>query len=265
MRRHRGLLAVALALFALVVAGCFPKPDDPSVVGTKGGLTTIDSTDDAVPACTRYNGAYLEVVCPATILNRRIVGGVYDTGGQLTMRNVEVVGRGQWFIVAMVNGGNLLVEDANLRRADTTSLGSGAGVIAAGSANVTVRRSTLSGNPDGIQTSRTLLVEDSWIHGLAMVGTYPNNTHNDGIQVFAGTVTVRNSTISIGAKAPYSNAAIFMQGDASMRVRVEGSHLDGGAYTLYCETGHVDWVNSTFGSEHLYGQQNTQGCTTSGL
>jgi hypothetical protein len=130
---------------------------------------------------------------------------------------------------------------------------------------VTVRRSTLSGNPDGMQCAGSCLLEDSWIHGLAMVGTYPNNTHNDGIQVFTGTVTVRNSTISIGARAPYSNAAIFMQGDASMRVRVEGSHLDGGAYTLYCENGHVDWVGSTFGGEHLYGEKNTVGCTTTGL
>jgi hypothetical protein len=150
----------------------------------------------------------------------------------------------------MSAGGTLLVEDANLRRADTTSLGSGAGVIqVSGTTNVTVRRSTLSGNPDGMQCAGSCLLEDSWIHGLAMVGTYPNNTHNDGIQVFTGTVTVRNSTISIGARAPYSNAAIFMQGDASMRVRVEGSHLDGGAYTLYCENGHVDWVGSTFGGD----------------
>jgi hypothetical protein len=191
-----------------------------------------------------------------------VKGGVHDSGGNLTVRNSVIQGGGSWFVLVMSTGGTLTVEDSTLRWREggtNPDVGNGAGVVqVSGTTTMTLRRVDLSGMPDGVQAAGTTLLDRVWIHDLAMVGTYPDNTHNDGVQFYAGELTIRGSWIDVGARSPYSNAAVFLQGSAIGDVRIEDSHLNGGGYTLYAENGRVSQTRVTYGPEHLWGEQRIQ-------
>jgi hypothetical protein len=262
---------VAILLVALVAAACEPFEDgawvDPSTTGHNTPirqLRVIDGPEDTVP-CARWTPTsgvfpgYLTVTCPTTLQKLWIKGGVYDESGNLTVRYTVIAGGGAWFILTMSRGGTLVVEDSTLqwKRAGTNpNVGNGSGAIqVSGTTNMTVRRSNLSGNPDGIQASGTTLIEDTYIHNLAQVGTYPNNTHNDGIQFYSGTLTIRRSYFDTGAKSPYSNAAVFLQGGGIGAVRIENTYLNGGGYTLYAQNGSVSLSGVVFGPDHLWGER----------
>jgi hypothetical protein len=252
--RKRIRLVLCLAIVAVAAAACV----DPATTGHNSESLTLVNSSASAPPCTNWNGSYLTVTCNTTLTGLHIKGGLYIEAPSVTVRDSIVEGGAAWFIIARANSGTLVVEDVTARWQDggtNPSVGAGAGVIQS-MGNLTVRRSNLSGNPDGIQCAGTCLVEDTWIHGLAMVGTYPNNTHNDGIQFYSGDLTVRNSMIDLAAQAPHTNAAIFLQGSGIDCVTVEGdTWLDGGGYTFYGQNGRIDLNDTRFGDEHLYGEK----------
>jgi hypothetical protein len=257
---RRGLSLLLLVALASLAVACV----DPATTGhdTPAEQLTVYTAGTGAPPGTRWQGGYLEVVTPGTVLERvHIKGGVdHVGGGQLTVRDSIIEGGASWMILNS-RGGTLLVEDSTLRWRDGTTVnpdkGNGSGVIQAGGTNLTVRRSNLSGNPDGIQCSGQCLVEDTWIHDLAMVGVYPENTHNDGIQFYGGNLTVRNSMLNTGAQSPYSNAAVFLQGGSLTDcITVEGdTWLNGGGYTFYGQVGRIDLNDTRFGPDHLWGEK----------
>ena len=117
-------------------------------------------------------------------------------------------------------GGSLDVRDSTLRwrPGSSPSAGSGSGVIqiTGNHDDVVILRNDISGNPDGIQVAGdNWTIQENWIHDLAMVGTYPDNTHNDGIQIYNGSGhRIVSNRIEIGARSPYSNSPVFLQGSS---------------------------------------------------
>jgi hypothetical protein len=258
---RRVLSVVAVIALAAGAAACV----DPATTGHNStALKVIDGPEDVV-ACTRWQNGYLVVSCNTTLSRVHVKGGLYVEASNVTVRDSIVEGGAAWFIIVMVPSGTLVVEDVTARwkggdGAVNPNTGNGAGVVQMGAGgNLTVRRSNLSGNPDGIQCAGTCLVEDTWIHDLAMVGTWPNNTHNDGVQFYAGNLTVRNSMLDTGAESPYSNAAIFLQGAGINCVSIEGdTWLNGGGYTFYAQHGLIDLNDTRFGPDHLWGEKLVQ-------
>jgi hypothetical protein len=230
----------------------------------------IDSSDDAPPGTT-WNSQYsfLDVHGSGVVLDRVYVkGGVDFTGqGTLTIRHSIVEGgHGTWFVILGRTAGSTIdVQDSTLRwRPNAASSGEGSGTVqVSASLRLIALRNDISGMPDGIQLAGSnSRIEGNWIHDLPMLGTYPNNTHNDGIQMYDGAnVVIANNRFETGARAPFSNAAIFVQpggGNSVSNLVIEGNYLDGGAYSLFMERGQGSTTgvvvrNNVWGPNRLYG------------
>lgn len=241
----------------------FEPPDDatypsPNSVGYKaencpGGTVVVDSPAKA-PAGTHYNDNYLTVTGSNVTLNcLHIKRGLYIEGdGTLTLTNSIVEGA-TWFIVYIPNASTdrIIVADSTLRwgngSSTNTDPGSGAGVIQV-SKNLhgsQVLRSDLSGNPDGIQVAGDdWLISGNWIHNLARIGAYPNNTHNDGIQVYNGAnIRILNNRIELdGFDGTHQNATVFFQVTTAPNPQIIGNFLEGGGVVLRLEGGATNAI-----------------------
>jgi len=232
--------------------------------GAESSLVVIDGPDSAPPG-TQWNSQYnyLDVRSPQLTLDGVYVKGGIDFygAGTLTIRNSIVEGGyGSWMIIMLRAGaGPIDLSDSTLRwrSGSTPAAGSGAGAIQVSGDhnNSSVVRNDISGNPDGIQVAGNgWLIQQNWIHGLAMIGSYPNNTHNDGVQVYSGSGhRIVSNRFETGATAPYSNSPIFLQGSGIGAVLIQGNYLDGGGYSLYPQNGTITVVDNVFGPNHLYG------------
>lgn len=234
--------------------------------GDPDSLTVIAGPEDAPPGSTwnsQHN--YLDVRGDDVVLEGVWVkGGVdYHGSGTLAIRNSIVEGGyGTWLIVMLRDGGGSLdVRDSTLRWKPGSSpgAGSGSGVIqiTGNHDDVVILRNDISGNPDGIQVAGdNWTIQENWIHDLAMVGTYPDNTHNDGIQIYNGSGhRIVSNRIEIGARSPYSNSPVFLQGSSIGSVEVHGNLLDGGGFHLYLQNGQVSVIGNTFGPNRLWGDK----------
>jgi hypothetical protein len=97
-----------------------------------------------------------------------------------------------------------------------------------------VLRANIHGGVDGVKAGTGALIQDSWIHDLSWFAHDPNQgggeTHNDGVQSFAGesNVTLRHNTIDLASS---KNANAGWQSSASDS-RVENNVFDGGGCML---------------------------------
>ncbi len=243
----------------------FPGRGGVGYIGDPAALTVVESVATA-PAGTSWDDSrkVLNVNSPDLILDHLFIRGGVDVygGGTTTLSNSIVeYGAGDEMGILMRGGsGALVMTDTTIRRAPgtTASVGNGrGGVQISGGHSMTLLRNDISGLPDGMQLAGdNLLVAWNWIHDLAMVGSYPNNTHNDGIQLYSGSnITIANNRIEIGATAPYSNGALFFQGSGIGNVRIESNYLDGGGFPMRFETGTVSVINNVIGPNRLYGNK----------
>jgi len=243
----------------------FPGRGGVGYIGDPAALTVVDSVATAPPGTSWDDSRkVLNVSSPDLILDHLFVRGGVDVygGGTTTLTNSIIeYGAGDEMGILMRGGsGALVMTDTTIRRAPgtTASVGNGrGGVQISGGHSMTLLRNDISGLPDGMQLAGdNLLVAWNWIHDLAMVGSYPNNTHNDGIQLYSGSnITIANNRIEIGATAPYSNGALFFQGSGIGNVRVESNYLDGGGFPMRFETGTVSVINNVIGPNRLYGNK----------
>ena len=244
-------------------SGTYPARGSVGFQGDTSTLKVINSTSTA-PAGTSWNTTYnyLTVTGSNVTLNKVWVkGGVYVTGGgTITIRDSIVEGGGSWFIFHMTStAGRLDAENVTFRWKNGIinegTTGSGVIQITGNHDDTRIVRCDLSGNADGIQMAGDRwVITDNWIHDLAMVGTYPNNTHNDGIQMYNGTGhTIARNRIEIGAQAPYSNGAIFTQGSSIGSYAIRDNFLNGGGYTLHLQNGIAAVTGNVFGPNSLYG------------
>jgi hypothetical protein len=102
----------------------------------------------------------------------------------------------------------------------------------------TALRNDISGRSDGVQNgSGSSTYEQNYIHTPGIFGTYPNNTHNDGMQFYSGSnIVIRFNRIDIGWNGIHHNGALFFQGSFSGPV-IHNNFLSGGGFTLRLEPG----------------------------
>jgi hypothetical protein len=228
-------------------SGTAPAPGTVGFRGTTSSLRVIDGPEDA-PAGTTWNTQYnyLEVTARDLTLDGVYVKGGIDFygAGTLTVRNSIVeFGYGGWItILGRTSGSTMDVRDSTLRwRAGATpSVGAGNGAIQINaSVTIVALRNDISGTADGIQAAGpNTRIEQNYIHHLATVGTYPDNTHNDGVQVYDGAnMVIANNRIEIGFNGTHQNAALFFQPGSgnSIDVQIVGNYLQGGGFTLRLE------------------------------
>lgn len=267
----------AVLVLGIVAAGCFPKPPDSSLPGhnsSANSMLKIDGPGDTIPGCSSnwqpssglFPG-YIVVHGNCTASKLWVFGGVrHDGGGTLTLSDSIVAGGGFFTALFMEGGGNLNLTDVTVqwKGNQPNPYADGSGTIhISGETNMVIRRSKISGNADGIQTSGSLLLEDSWVFGLA----HNTGNHSDGIQVYCGQVTIRRSSVEQLPLYQGSNAAIFTQhfpGCPGGNVRFEDAYLNGGGYTLYCQAGTVTGTPQ-YGPDHRWGTELLQApCTRTG-
>jgi hypothetical protein len=223
----------------------------PGSVGFLGDPATLRTIDGPlVVHDTNYtlDGVYLR-------------GGIDFYGaGTLTVRNsiIEFGHGGQTTIWGRAAGSTIDVRDSTLRwrPGATPSYDNGHGAIQIVGASLTVIAvgNDISGTGDGIQIAGpNNLIERNWIHGLARSGTYPNNNHVDGVQMYGGTATIRGNYFDVGATQPHTNSCLFFQGSAIDLVVADNNHLSGGGYCYYAENGRHRVTNNDFVSPHLWG------------
>jgi len=232
--------------------------------GDPASLRVIDGSNN-VPSNAHWNSSYnyLDVRSSDIVLDGVYVKGGVDFygAGVLTISNSIIEGGyGSWLMIMLRDhGGSLRLTNSTLRwkAGGSPSAGSGSGCVqvSGGHDDVLISGCDISGNPDGIQVAGNRWnISDNIIHNLAMVGVYPNNTHNDGIQMYNGTGhVISGNTIDIGAVKPYSNSPIFLQGSSIGTVAISNNFLNGGGFSLYPQNGTVSVVDNTFGPDHLYG------------
>ncbi len=228
-----------------VAAGKAPAPGQVGFRGDAGRLKVVDGPGSA-PAGTRWEGGVLRIDGGDVTLDGLFVkGGVeYSGRGTLAIRNSVIEGNSNMHSPVIGNSGHVDVRDSTIRwkagdGAPGDSWGNG-GIH--GDARFTVIRCDISGTPDGIQTGgHDSRFEQNYIHDLAMLGTYPNNTHNDGIQSYGGrNVVILNNRIDLLDKQGqayngHQNAALFFMPDGGwplVDVQIVGNYLVGGGYTL---------------------------------
>jgi hypothetical protein len=214
-------------------------------LGDVGALRVIDGPGTA-PAGTSWSGGALYVSASTLTLDGVYVKGgvVHEGSGVLTIRNSIIEGGyGTWMVLyGNRQGSTIDVRDSTLRWRGGVNpdVGSGNGAIQVSEAlTIIALRNDISGTADGLQLAGpNNRIEQNWIHGLAAVGQYPNNTHNDGIQIYNGSgLVIANNRIEIGFDGVHQNAALFFQtGSASVASpRITGNYLQGGGYTLRFE------------------------------
>jgi Right handed beta helix region len=243
--------AVALtgtaSLHATEDAAAAPGVPDPGTVGflgDPGALRRIDESSE-LPHGTGWSNGTLVVDRANLRLERvHVRGGILFQGrGRLTIRNSIVEGGygGNDVVVASMKGATIDVRNSTLRwRADREPpLEAGAAIQIRNIVKIIAVANDISHTTDGIQAAGRTRIERNWIHDLALVGRSPNNTHNDGIQVYAGRdVRIERNRIEIGFDGEHHNAAVFFQPGTDDEIEaphVVDNVLEGGNVTLRFE------------------------------
>lgn len=162
-------------------ANCIVKPSDcgypdATNTGVKAGVTLTNSGSVTVT----QNGA---VVQNLSITNG---GQIVVKANNVTIRNVLIRGC-TYYPIDYDNGtySGLVVEDTEI---DSTCTATTAGMSFGG---YTARRVHVHGTADGFKADADAVIEDSYIHDLAVTA----ESHNDGLQSMGGNnVTFRHNT-----------------------------------------------------------------------
>jgi hypothetical protein len=228
-----------------VAAGRAPSPGQVGFRGNAGSLKVVDGPGSAPPGTTWSDGVLRVDGGDLTLDGYFVKGGVeYSGRGTLSIRNSVVEGDGRMHSPIIGNTGTVEVRDTTVRwkAGDEGPGGSWGNGAIHGDSRFVVIRCDISGTPDGIQTgAHDSRFEQNYIHDLAMFGTYPNETHNDGIQSYGGrNVVIANNRIDLRDKQgraynEHQNAALFFMPDSDwplVNAQIVGNWLSGGGFTL---------------------------------
>ena len=239
-----------------------PTPTRPTA-GFRGdpAALRVIAEGSSLPSGTGWDSGALVVTADAlTLENVRVKGAVEFRGrGTLVVRDSIIEGGyGAVGVVMAVTPGSVVdIRNSLLRwrEGDTPKAGSGVGAIQVfAQLTVVAIGNEIFGTVDGIQAAGDdTRIEGNWIHDLALLGEYPNNSHNDGIQVYSGAnVVVASNRVEMGFDGVHQNAAVFFQpgrGSAISRPQIRGNYLEGGGFTLRLEGATSDAVVS----DNLFG------------
>lgn len=231
-----------------VAPGVVPSAGQVGFRGDPAPLAVIDGANTA-PSGTTWNTGVLQVTGNDVTLDKVFVkGGVtFQGSGTLTIKNSIIEGNRRAQSVVLGMKGHLDIQDSTIRwkageEGPQAQWGNGA---IHGDSTMTILRNDISGTPDGIQNGPgRSTIEQNHIHDLARIGSYPNNTHNDGIQSYGGPdLVIRHNRIDIEGPdgvaydGTHQNGAIFVQpsGGSSQNLQVVGNFLAGGGYIMRLE------------------------------
>jgi hypothetical protein len=136
-----------------------------------------------------------------------------------------------------INNGGAVIQDVEVVMDNPTACLDGIWTFGN---NAILTRVHVHGGVDGIKTGSNVLIQDSYIHNMKWFASDPNQgggeTHNDGVQTFAGdsNVTLQHNRIDMSTVLDSggqlaSNAAWQ---DSALNSRVEYNYLDGGGCTV---------------------------------
>ncbi|HSW99667.1 MAG TPA: hypothetical protein VLH38_01380 [Patescibacteria group bacterium] len=225
-----------------------PNPGQVGYLGKVNALTIIDGTAPT-PVGTVWENGYLRVNADDVELSGYSVkGGIDCYGANLTVRNCMVEGNQFSFSAILIRNGTGTITDTTItyKTGDpppTPNWGNSAIGSDQGTATV-ITRCDISGYPDGIGIFDSSLIEQNYIHGPALLGVSPNETHNDGIQYYGGSgLAIRYNRIDISSNGlpcdgVHQNGSIFIQpagGSTATNPEIIGNNLFGGSITMRLE------------------------------
>lgn len=175
----------------------------------------------------------------------------------VTIRNSRIRCRGVKYqpVVEVQEGASrLALEDVEID-------GLGVSQVCVGWGRYTLRRANLHNCADGARLGSDVVIEDSWIHDMARVGTL----HSDAVQTTSGTnVVIRRNTLDVNtyAKGRHGNAALMIGSELGTReVRdflVENNYITGGGFSINVRgdinASNLVIKNNVFGTDALFGQ-----------
>ena len=214
-----------------------PASSSPSPTPTPTPTATVvpagypNASNTGVPAGTvlTKRGSLKVTASNSTYQNLEIDGCVTFGSGvaNVVFRNVLFKSDGcYWLLLNDVGATGIQVIDSEFDSLNNPKADAGLN-----GSNITLTRVNIHGSVDGIKAGTNMVVQDSYIHDLAIVG---NDPHNDGIQSLGtNKLTISHNTIIV--KAGATSAIILSTGSAdNMRnVLISGNLLAGGANTVY--------------------------------
>jgi hypothetical protein len=213
----------------------------PAPAGGGGGTSEFpNESNTGVPpgtTLTPYTGSST-ITEANTVIEGKTMGCIRVTAPGVVIRKSKISCSGSAVssFDGDYSGAPLLLEDVEIDCKD--GLGT-----AVGEALFTVRRADIHGCENGFDMNQSIIVEDSYIHGLYNGG----DAHMDGIQLASGhwngsgyspgarNITIRHNTIyGVDPSGALGTSAIITNPSGDRNVLIEGNLLGGGAYTLYC-------------------------------
>ena len=193
---------------------------------------------------TQHPNQVYTITTPGAVIENKIFSRqVVIAANNVTIRNCLRKGTADFWGI-LVNAGvtGTLIEDVEIDGMNSPTIDSGIG----GNGAWTARRVNIHGTTDGIKLDSNQLLEDSYIHDLAV---FTGSQHADGLQSMGGTnVTIRHNRIKARVGGG-QNSAIFLQEEfgQTSNYTVENNWLSGGGYTYW--TG--DLSNSRLLNNHF--------------
>lgn len=235
-------------------ANCIVKPSD---------CGYPDETNTGVPQGTvlTNSGTITVTQNGAVIQNKNVSGSIIIKADNVTIRNTRVTS-GDYYPIRYFDNNNvgLIIEDSEIA-------GTNYNVTSSVSFdNYTLRRVNIHGGADGIKADANVLIEDSYIHDLA-VGP---STHNDGIQTTGGSnVTIRHNTCKLSTTNGSVNACIQMgneSGKGNDDWLVTDNLFDGGGWTINASDYGINrtFTNNRFTRNYAYGVGSVSGAIWTG-
>jgi hypothetical protein len=179
---------------------------------------------------TQHPNSVYTISTPGAVVENKIFSRqVVIAADNVTIRNCLREGTVDYWGF-LVNAGvtGTLIENVEIDGKNSSSIDAGIG----GNGGWTGRRLNIHGTNDGVKLDSDILLEDSYIHDLAV-----NNSgaHQDGMQSMGGSnVTIRHNRIKarVGAN---QNAGVFLATDFSPldNYKTENNWISGGGYSYW--------------------------------
>jgi hypothetical protein len=227
-----GLRSLFALIFIVASVASASAQINPSAAGFP------DASNTGVPA-----GSVLKVVTGNQVFTTDgqvidgldVHGKVLIKANNVTLKNSIVrgpaAGACQNGAAIETTGTGIVIQDVEVLTEHPTACLDGVWTLAS---TVTISRANIHGGVDGVKTGSNILIQDSYIHDMQWFASDPNQgggeTHNDGVQTFAGesNVTLRHNTIDLSGTKDGNSA----WQDSGLNSRAEENYLDGGGCTL---------------------------------